>query len=133
MEIVMLTKSVIAAGMIVVAAPMIANANVAQMTNTAANPAAVHVSAGDVQLARQAGVKPGLYTSAELVRIIQDRRDNDQNDLNFVLSHLSRRTNIEGLGVVTPGKAQMAAEAGVNPSKYTLAQIEQLDNAIETR
>lgn len=32
-------------------------------------------------------------------------------------------------GSVTPGKAQMAAELGVNPSEFTLIELIQLDTA----
>ncbi len=41
---------------------------------------------GDAQLAASAGVAPGIYTNAQLVQIIEARRDGDKTQLAFVLS-----------------------------------------------
>lgn len=77
-------------------------------------------SAGLVQLARSAGVEPGLFTAAELLAIIDAKRENDTSKVNFYLSGTNRQGDS---GTVTPGKAQLAAIAGVNAADYTLAEL----------
>ena len=44
------------------------------------------VNAGDVQLALQAGVEPGAYTTAQLSRIIELQSENRTNQVNFILN-----------------------------------------------
>ena len=44
------------------------------------------VSAGDAQLAASAGVAPGLYTNAQLVQLIEAKRDGDASRVSFILS-----------------------------------------------
>ena len=83
------------------------------------------VSAGDAQLARIAGVEPGLYTTAELVRLIDAQRDNDNEEVDFILSGTNRATETPS-SVVSPGKAQLAAGLGLNPADYTLAELSKL-------
>jgi hypothetical protein len=80
------------------------------------------VSAGDVQLARIAGVEPGLYSTAELSRLIDAQRNDRSDEVNFILSG-ENRTAAADASVVTPGEAQIAAFLGVNPAEYTLAEL----------
>ena len=44
------------------------------------------ISPADVQLAARAGVEPGLYTTAQMIQIIEARRDGDMRQVAFVLS-----------------------------------------------
>ena len=85
------------------------------------------LSAGDVQLSRIAGVEPGLYSTSELVRLIDAQRDNDSELVRFITSGADRQSADESL-VVSPGKAQLAALLGVNPAEYTLAELVQLSS-----
>lgn len=90
--------------------------------------AASNDSAGAVQLALTAGVEPGQYTVAELVQIIDAKRENDTDKLNFILSGTNRQGEAAG---VSPGKAQLAALAGVNAADYTLAELIQLQPSFD--
>ncbi len=47
------------------------------------------VSPGDVQLAASAGVEPGVYTTAQMIQVIEARREGDTTQLAFVLSQPS--------------------------------------------
>lgn len=82
--------------------------------------AAGNDSAGAVQLALTAGVEPGAYSVPELIQIIDAKRENDTELLNFILSGANRQGEREG---VSPGKAQLAASLGLNPADYTLAEL----------
>lgn len=84
------------------------------------------INPGDVQLARSAGVEPGQFTRAELIQIIEARRANDPERLNFYLSGSNR-----GSADITssPGLDQLARIAGVEPGRFTAAELQQLINA----
>ena len=73
----------------------------------------------DNQLALSAGVQPGQYTAAELVNIIEARRENDSSALNFYLSGENRVSETK----VVQGTGQLAEIAGVEPGKYTAAEL----------
>lgn len=83
--------------------------------------------AGD-QLAKLAGVEAGKYTPNELQRIINAKVNNNREEVAAVLSGATR-SSTDAVGVVTPGKAQLAASLGLNPADYTLAQLTALDYA----
>lgn len=85
------------------------------------------LSAGDVQLSRLAGVEPGLYSTSELVRLIDAQRDNDSDLVRFITSGADRQS-ADAASAVSPGKAQLAALLGVNPAEYTLAELVQLSD-----
>ena len=80
------------------------------------------LNAGDIQLARIVGVVPGEYSATEWNRIIDARRNNNPNEVAFILSHENRVQQADA-SVVTPGEAQLAAELGVDPAAYTLSQL----------
>ncbi len=82
----------------------------------------VSLSAGDEQLSRIAGVEPGLYSTSELIRLIDAQRDNDGEQVKFITSGTSRQSE-DSASVVSPGKAQLAALLGLNPGAYTLAEL----------
>ena len=73
----------------------------------------------DAQLAHSAGVQPGVHTAAEMVNIIEARRENDTSALNFYLSGQNRVAEAK----VTQGTGQLAEIAGVEPGKYTAAEL----------
>lgn len=81
----------------------------------ATNPAAF------AQLAAAAGVKGGDYSVADLQRLIEARRDNDDTAIRFILAGGAATAN--PAEVVTPGEAQLAAAVGVDPAQYTLAEL----------
>lgn len=80
---------------------------------------------GGGQLALTAGVEPGRFTTNELIRLIAAQRDNDQQTIDFILSG-SNRAPANPASVVTPAEAHLAAQLGVNPADYTLAELAQL-------
>lgn len=82
--------------------------------------AASNDSAGAVQLARIAGVEPGQFSVSELIQLIEAKRENDPAAVNYILSGANRQGESDG---ISPGKAQLAALAGVNPADYSLSEL----------
>lgn len=81
------------------------------------------VNAGDAQLALTAGVEPGRYSRAELIRIIDAKRDNDQTAVQYYLSGANRASSA---GNDSAGAVQLALSAGVEPGVYTVAELTQI-------
>lgn len=77
---------------------------------------------GLAQLARSAGVEPGIYTANELQLLLRAQSENDEETIRFILSGDNRKS-ANPAEVVTPGKAQLASALGVNPADYTLAEL----------
>ena len=87
------------------------------------------VSPGNVQLAASAGVEPGVYTTAQMIQIIEARREGDARQLAFLLSQSSpvaTRTDFtatvtsaapEGLSVVEQIQLQEARREHDNTSQ----------------
>lgn len=88
----------------------------------AASSAQPGLNAGDVQLALSAGVEPGKYSRADLIKIVEARQEGDTSRLNFFLSGANRATEVVG-------DAQLAASAGVPYGEYTANEIQRLINA----
>lgn len=87
-------------------------------------------SAGALQLSAQAGVTPGIYDASQLSRLIDAQRDSNLETVNFILSQgADLDTNTLDGASVNAGKAQLAAEAGVDASDFTIAQLERLIQA----
>ncbi|WP_339108310.1 hypothetical protein [Thioclava sp. GXIMD4216] len=83
------------------------------------------VNPGTAQLAAQLGLNPGNYTTAELEKVSTSLRNDNIEAVAFVVKHEDRA--VPGAkGVVTPGKAQIAAQLGVNPADYTDAQLDKM-------
>ena len=78
--------------------------------------------AGWDQFAASLNVEAGQFTPAELQRLEQAYRDNDREEVAFILSGEARRA-ANPAEVVTPGEAQLAAAIGVDPAQYTLAEL----------
>ncbi|MCU0898894.1 MAG: hypothetical protein MUC82_00190 [Cypionkella sp.] len=83
------------------------------------------------QLAAEAGVAPGVLTQAQLIRLIDAQRDNDDATVRFILSQAGQadvtRSNM-GAGSVS-SDAQLAAAAGVAPGQYTTNELYMLIEA----
>ena len=99
--------------------------------------AAQPVPAGIAQLAAQAGVNAADYSTSEIVGLWSAVRDNDaaapySADLAAVNADVSRGSASLSVGTeagVSAGKAQLAAQLGVNPADYSFAQLISLKNA----
>ncbi|MFD1911374.1 hypothetical protein [Halodurantibacterium flavum] len=81
------------------------------------------VSRGKAQLSSQLGVNPAEFTTSELIQLHVARRDNDAVTVEFILSGRNRQA--EDLATVNRGKAQLAAQLGVDPTQYTTAELVQ--------
>ena len=79
----------------------------------------------DAQLAALLNVNGAEFTTAELNNINEARRDGDVAKANYFLNH-ENRAEVAGNG---HGKAQLAAQLGVNASDYTLAELVTVDSA----
>ncbi|WP_330629424.1 hypothetical protein [Thioclava sp. FTW29] len=82
--------------------------------------------AGHAQLAQQLGLNGADFTTAELTSIDEARRDGDNSTVNYFLNHDNRVA--APAQEVSAGKAQLAAQLGVDPSKYTLAELVTVDS-----
>lgn len=82
--------------------------------------------AGDDQLAKLAGVEPGIYTTAELIQIDQARKNNDDEALNYYISGENRVSRAASSASVSAGVAQMAASLGVSPDGHTASSLQKL-------
>jgi hypothetical protein len=78
-------------------------------------------SQGDTQLANTLGVTPGAYSLSDLIALQDARKDGDAEAAKAILGH--DVTAADGAGTVTPGKAALAAQLGVNPADYSLSQL----------
>ncbi|SEM57846.1 hypothetical protein SAMN04488103_101532 [Gemmobacter aquatilis] len=97
-------------------------------TNREVRDAVGQVNPGKAQIAAQLGLDPAEFTSAELSLIAMAREDGDHQAEAFYLSHTNRQSP-EDASIVTPAKAQIAAQLGVDASAYTSAQLAQLSAA----
>ncbi len=91
----------------------------------AASPVA-GVSAGDAQLALAAGVEPGSLSKPDLLALIEAKRDNDATATAFYLSGANQSSTI---GNDNAGAAQLALALGVEPGRFTTAELLQIQDA----
>lgn len=89
------------------------------------------VNPGKAQIAAQLGVDATEYTSTELQLIAKARKDKEPLAEQFYLSHTNRTVQSGDVGVVTLGKAQVAAQLGLDPAAYTSAELSLISSARE--
>ncbi len=80
-------------------------------------------NAGQAQLAAQAGVEPGTLSTPDMIALIEAKRTNDYEGIKFILSGSNNNGANSNVGVVSPGKAQIAATLGLNPAEYTTEEL----------
>ncbi|KEO52855.1 hypothetical protein [Thioclava pacifica] len=92
---------------------------------------------GKTQIAAELQTFPGLsdvdpraYTVAELTNMLHAARKGDLSKVNFYRGHEDRLPGGPGVGATNQGKAQLAAELGLNPKAYTTAQLEEIAQAV---
>lgn len=73
------------------------------------------------QLEAALRVAPGQYSLTELTRLRQAQIDGDRETAQYILSGANRAAT-EATST-NAGKAQIAAQLGVNPADYSLAQL----------
>lgn len=81
------------------------------------------VSAGAVQLALLVGVEPGAYSVNEMIRLKTAIQEGDRNAIAFILSGSNDNSAKSDIGMVTPGKVQLAASLGLDPAAHTSAEL----------
>lgn len=84
---------------------------------------AAPVTAGAAQLARLVGVTPGAFSMSDLVRLQTAISEGDRQTIAFILGGSTSRDTVNDIGVVTPGKAQLAASLGLDPAAHTTAEL----------
>lgn len=79
--------------------------------------------AGAEQLARLVGVAPGAYSVNEMIRLQDAIKENDRATVAFILNGSNSGSTGDDIGIVTPGKAQLAASLGLDPAAHTTAEL----------
>lgn len=92
----------------------------------AASSAQPGLNAGDVQLALSAGVQPGEYSRAELINIIEARKEGEETRLNYFLSGANRASSTAASNA---GVDQLAASAGVEQGQFSANELQRLIKA----
>ncbi|WP_380052601.1 hypothetical protein ACFE33_09295 [Falsihalocynthiibacter sp. SS001] len=105
---------------------MFAKSTLSVLALSLAIPFAGAASAGGDQLAKSAGVEPGIYTTAELIQITEARRANDAQRLDYYLSGENRVSRAATDYTANAGVQQLAALAGVSPEGYTAGTLNEL-------
>ena len=85
------------------------------------------------QLARSLGVEPGVYSTAELAELKHARA----NDDHATVFEITRRGGTEvGRGVSSKsfdaGSAQLARSLGVEPGRFSTAELATLKSAVDS-
>ena len=89
-------------------------------------PFAGAASAGNDQLAKIAGVEPGIYTTAELIQIDYARKNSDKESLAFYLSGESRVSRSGSTGSVSAGVEHLATIAVVSSEGCSASTLNEL-------
>lgn len=92
---------------------------------TAGIASATVASPGQSQIASYLGVDAGAYSNAELAALLAARHDGDQSTYAFLLAHGNRSAS----ETVNIGKAQLAAQVGLDPAQYTSAELIRVQKA----
>lgn len=100
------------------------------LTTVAGAASAASVNPGTAQLAYQLGVEPGRYSLTELVQLEQAKRDQDVQAIAQILGQSGASASSKSaVGVSGEGKAQIEAQLGVEPGRFTLAELSQIREA----
>jgi hypothetical protein len=78
------------------------------------------------QLETALGVTPGAYTTAELIDLNRAYEENDQSRVTFILSGGSNPVDPDNAGT-----RQLATSLGVSADAFTLAELIDLQRAVE--
>ncbi|TQS71545.1 hypothetical protein ERN12_10995 [Rhodobacteraceae bacterium] len=86
-------------------------------------------SSGHDQLANMLQVNGAEFTTGELISIRDARIDGNLTQERYFLSH-ENRAQAGGKGETSQGKEQLAEQLGVDASKYSIAELSQLQDAV---
>jgi hypothetical protein len=82
------------------------------------------IGGANAQLARAAGVEQGVYSTAELTRMVRALEENDARTYRFVRDGSMEIVSSQSPGTSpSDGKARLAASLGVDADDYTLGQL----------
>lgn len=84
-------------------------------------------SAGVAQLAAIEGVNASDYSVSQLIRLSDAQRANDL----VLVAQIKAENNDSPYAGVSAGRAQIAANLGVNPADYTLAELVAMDESAD--
>lgn len=85
-------------------------------------------TAANAQLEAELNVEPGRYTYPQLRAIAEARNTGHEAGAALAIAALNREASGDA-AVVTPAEAQLAAQLGVDPAAYTLAELTALNAA----
>lgn len=86
---------------------------------------ATEVNPGLQQIADYLGVDAGAYSATELHQLLGARDAGDQSTYDYFL----KRVDAAPSDAMTAGKAQIAAQVGLNPAEYTTAELIRVQQA----
>lgn len=108
---------------------MFAKTTLSALALAVALPFAGAANADNDQLAKIAGVEPGVYTTAELIQIDQARKTQDFEKLDYYLLGENRVSRTDYAASVNPGVAELAKIEGVSTSGYSASDLIELSQA----
>ncbi|KFE36636.1 hypothetical protein DW2_00720 [Thioclava atlantica] len=73
-------------------------------------------------------INPGDYTVAELTNMLDAAQRGDLVSANYYARHQDIGSGGPGIGMTDQGKTQLAAQLGLNPDLYTVAQLQQIQH-----
>ena len=112
---------------------MVAKTVLAVLALTVAAPA--FANSGADQLALSLGVQPGALTASELSQLQSAVNDDDQDRVQFILNRAAgkvTRADTSDAGFVNAGKAQIAAQVGVDAAAFSTNDLIRLQDAIRS-
>jgi len=86
---------------------------------------AAEVNPGLQQIADYLGVDANAYSATELHQMLGARDAGDQSTYGYFLNHVDQTPKQD----VSAGKAQLAAQVGLNPAEYTTAELIRVQQA----
>jgi len=86
---------------------------------------AAETNQGLQQIADYLGVDAGAYSATELHQLLGARDAGDQTTYGYFLNHANQASS----QAVSAGKAQIAAQVGLNPTEYTTAELIRVQQA----
>ncbi|RLL64563.1 hypothetical protein [Paenirhodobacter hankyongi] len=86
---------------------------------------AAETNQGLQQIANYLGVDAGAYSATELHQLLGARDAGDQSTYDYFLNRVGAAQG----DAVTAGKAQIAAQVGLNPAEYTTAELIRVQKA----
>lgn len=75
------------------------------------------INPGDVQLSLKAGVEPGVYSTSQLVRLLEAQRENRTAEIDFILRE-ANETATRMSTAMPAGESTDSFGSGINSMNY---------------